>query len=245
MIPRSNEIRFEVTTKCNKHCHICPREKLTRKIETMDFELFRKLLDKVLTETTQYNTVTFSGYGEPTLDITLAQKMRYAQSKGFKILLLTNNHKANYGVPTRYSVVLENEIAYIARDNGNIISIEIWKPHNWIYGRNYRKIQKKRLKTCGRPYNGPLEIQVNGTVKMCCFDFDGRLQLGDLKIQTLEEIFTKPFSHNNLMCSVCDQLNPDRKGTLIYSSEYDNEKRVKLTSTVYEQMIGGNGNAKV
>ena len=50
-IPLNDDIRFEITTKCNYNCLICPRDKLTRKIETMSFELFKELLDKILKET--------------------------------------------------------------------------------------------------------------------------------------------------------------------------------------------------
>jgi molybdenum cofactor biosynthesis enzyme MoaA len=41
MIPESNEIRMEVTTKCNYRCIICPREKLMRAIDTMDLGFFK------------------------------------------------------------------------------------------------------------------------------------------------------------------------------------------------------------
>jgi len=77
MIPESNELRFEITTKCNYNCIICPRGKLTRKIETMSFASFRHLLDKIISETGQYNTITFPGMGEPLLDETLDEKIIY------------------------------------------------------------------------------------------------------------------------------------------------------------------------
>ena len=76
MIPKSNEIRFETTTKCNYNCIICPRDKLTRKRETMPLNRFKYLFDKVINETSQYDTVTFSGFGEPLLDPTLDEKIK-------------------------------------------------------------------------------------------------------------------------------------------------------------------------
>ena len=75
MIPESNELRLEVTTKCNYACIICPREKLTRKKETMSYELYKYLLDKINTETSQYDTLTFPGLGEPLLAETLDHKI--------------------------------------------------------------------------------------------------------------------------------------------------------------------------
>ena len=56
-------------------------------------------------------------------------------------------------------------------------------------GRDYRTIKKEQLKTCGRPFNGPLQVQVDGTVNMCCFDYNGKLLLEDLNAQSLAEIF--------------------------------------------------------
>ncbi len=64
MIPENNELRLELTTKCNYDCIICPREKLTRKRETMSYELFKYIFDKINTETSQYDTLTFPGLGE-------------------------------------------------------------------------------------------------------------------------------------------------------------------------------------
>ena len=91
MIPVNNDMRFEVTTKCNYNCIICPHNQLTRKIETMSFELFKLLLDKILSETKQYDTLTFPGMGEPLLDETLNKKIEYAKQKKIKnILILTN-----------------------------------------------------------------------------------------------------------------------------------------------------------
>ena len=51
--------------------------------------------------------------------------------------------------------------------------IEAWRPHNWVDGRSYRDTREvKQIKTCGRPEKGPLQIQVDGTINMCCFDFN-------------------------------------------------------------------------
>jgi hypothetical protein len=49
VIPENNEIRVEMVTKYSYVCVISPRDKLTRKIETMSPGLFKYILDKVLT----------------------------------------------------------------------------------------------------------------------------------------------------------------------------------------------------
>ena len=311
MIPKNNDIRFETTTKCNYNCVICPRDKITRKIETMSFDLFKKLFDKISQETEQYDALSFPGMGEPLLDKTLDKKIEYAKKrkKDISVLILTNGSLLTpkrfkeleglgvtsvrvsfYGNdPESYSQVHGvKDKDLFNRVRGNLVKmsqiktstkllltfnvvdgcnkdsveewinfwkdkvdlIEVWQPHNWVDGRNYRKIQKEKLKTCGRPFKGPLQVQVDGTVNMCCFDFDGKLTLGDLKKQSLKEIFSSSlyrkivkshksgdFKGSGLICENCDQRNKDKSDVMIYNSKFNIDERVKMISTTYEKVI--------
>lgn len=309
MIPKSNEIRFETTTKCNYNCIICARDKFQRKIETMPLERFKNLFDKIIAETSQYNTVTFSGFGEPLFDETLNDKIKYVRSKGFEVLILSNASLLTakrfkeiedlgvksirisfYGMsPEAYSLVhgisdlnrfnkVKENIVEIARMRKkteiiltyNVVEginssetnswiefwkdrvdlIEVWRPHNWVDSRNYRIVQNKKLRTCGRPWNTPLQIQVDGTVNMCCFDFNGKLLLGDLNKQTLMEIFssdnfnkilhyhvTGDFVDSNLICENCDQRNRIKSDVMIYNSKYHIDDRVGKVSTTYSNLL--------
>ncbi|MBF0216003.1 MAG: SPASM domain-containing protein [Candidatus Omnitrophica bacterium] len=130
--------------------------------------------------------------------------------------------------------------------------LEVWRPHNWIDGREYRVVQSEKLKTCGRPFNTPLQVQVDGTVNMCCFDFNGQLELGDLRTMTLEEIFKSPrylkirschesgeYEGSGLICENCDQRNKDKSDVMVYNSKYDIKERVKQVSTTYSNVIDG------
>ena len=65
MIPRNNDIRFELTTLCNYDCIICPREQLKRPKTTMPTAMFQRLLTAVLAASDQYRLLTFAGLGEP------------------------------------------------------------------------------------------------------------------------------------------------------------------------------------
>ena len=128
--------------------------------------------------------------------------------------------------------------------------IEVWRPHNWATAVNYREVQENKLPSCGRPFNGPLQIQVDGTVNMCCFDFDGKLTFGDLKTQSLKEIFqtaffkkiqqchtTGDYKGSNLLCENCDQRNADKSDVMVYNSKFDLQERVKLTSSAYSKLV--------
>lgn len=308
MIPTNNEIRFEVSTKCNYNCVICPRATFKRQLEIMPTGKFKSLLDKILSETSQYDTLTFSGFGEPLLDSTLEEKIKYARSKNLDVLILTNASLLSierfkkldalgvksirvsfYGASTQtyanvhrppnkdmFTAVRDNlvEISRIKKNTGllftyNIINnvndkevddwinfwepkvdlVEVWRPHNWVDGKNYRQVQNEKLKTCGRPWKGPLQVQIDGTVNMCCFDYNGQLLLGDLNKQSLEEIFssvpfnkilrcheTGIFDGSNIICENCDQRNKIRLDVMVYNSKFDIKKRVGKVSTTYTDL---------
>lgn len=309
MIPKSNEIRFEVSTRCNYNCIICPREKLTRKKETMSLKLFKELFDKIRKESGQYDTLTFPGMGEPLIDRSLGKKIEYAKKKNFTVLMLTNaffltvdkfkeleEHGLDsirvslYGdTPESYKKVhrvlaagtfekIKKNLTKISKMkrstqllltynvvegindsetqqwidywSGKADLLEVWRPHNWAGGRGYRNVQKKKLKTCGRPFNTPLQVQVDGTVNMCCFDFNGELLLGDLRTQSLKDIFRSPmfkkivkchtsgnFKNSGLICEYCDQRNADKSDVMVYNSKFDIKERVKKVSTTYTDVL--------
>jgi MoaA/NifB/PqqE/SkfB family radical SAM enzyme len=309
MIPKSNEIRVETTTKCNYNCIICPRDRFLRKKETMTLEKFRMLFDKIISETPQYDTVTFSGFGEPLLDPTLNEKIRYVKQKNFNVLILSNGslltvHRFKeleslgvnsirislYGMsPSSYSLVhglsdttkfekIMHAITQIAKIKKttriiltyNVIDgvnsedtekwieywedrvdlIEVWKPHNWVDGRNCRVVQEEKLNSCGRPWTTPLQVQVDGTVNMCCFDYNGKLLLGDLNTQSLHKIFssknykkieychtTGDFASSNLICENCDQRNKNKSDVMVHNSRFKIKDRVGKVSTTYSDLL--------
>ena len=153
-----------------------------------------------------------------------------------------------------YNIVDEyNEAAldsWIEYWESKVDLLEVWRPHNWVDSKNYRTVKSEKLKTCGRPFNTPLQIQVDGTVNMCCFDFDGKLLLGDLKKQSLKEIFESPMyrkivNHHNsgdyknsgLICENCDQRNADKTDVMVYNSKFDINERVGKVSTTYTDLV--------
>jgi uncharacterized Fe-S cluster-containing radical SAM superfamily protein len=125
--------------------------------------------------------------------------------------------------------------------------IEIWKPHNWVDAYDFRKDPIVKS-TCGRPWNSPLQIQVDGTINMCCFDYNGKLLLGDFLRQSLNDIFTgKPFNelkkchanealnNSEYICSKCDQ-RMEQEDAIIYNSQFESRDRLNRTSTNYKKV---------
>lgn len=113
--------------------------------------------------------------------------------------------------------------------------VMVWKPHNWVWARDYRK-KTKRRKTCGRPFNGNLTVGVDGRVSICCFDFNKTVTIGDLNKQSIMDVKEKSpvlkeicrmhknldFDKHDYLCKNCDQTFEGCEDILVYSS---NDKR--------------------
>jgi len=123
---------------------------------------------------------------------------------------------------------------------GHCDYLEIWRPHNWGGARSYRKPNRAK-RTCGRPFNGPVQIQADGTIIPCCFLTNSELVLGSVHDDTIADILNgnkyedlrrKHWDGDlsGLPCEFCDQLNEEPESPLLYSNR-DPEKRVGRTST--------------
>jgi hypothetical protein len=130
-------------------------------------------------------------------------------------------------------------------ESKNIDFLEVWKPHNWAYGKSYRFLKPfKRKNTCGRPANGPIQIQADGKMIVCCFDFDGRLNVGDTYWDNIETILKDTRFDiirerhargdlSGLICDKCDQLNIEDESPLLYSSRDATRTVGKTSSTKF------------
>jgi len=129
---------------------------------------------------------------------------------------------------------------------GRADDISIWKPHNWSDGRGYRELCSGQKKvTCGRPSKGPIQVQWDGLVVPCCFDYNSSIVLGDLKKQSLKEVINSP-EYNLLrqahasgdftkfaFCDSCDQLRK-REDVLVFSTI--KQAKVGAVNTTYEKV---------
>jgi MoaA/NifB/PqqE/SkfB family radical SAM enzyme len=130
-------------------------------------------------------------------------------------------------------------------------AVEIWKPHNFGDGRDYRARSEDKT-TCGRPENGPFQIQWNGEVIPCCYDYNNHIVLGNAFEQGVLEILNSPkyrllrFAHRAKefgmfpYCDQCDQLRP-HADALIYTNRHNlpPEEAVKLSNTDLYNLVDG------
>lgn len=132
-------------------------------------------------------------------------------------------------------------------------AIEIWKPHNFGDGRGYRaRLDDSHKSSCGRPENGPLQIQWNGEVIACCYDYNNQIILGNafetpvLEILNNEKYRLLRYAHRMKQfsmfpyCDQCDQLLP-HADALIYTNRHNlpPEEAVKLSNTDLYDLVGG------
>jgi hypothetical protein len=139
---------------------------------------------------------------------------------------------------------------WIERWEGVADHLEVWRPHNWVDGRRYRSIAGERIASCGRPASGPLQVQVDGTMNVCCFDFDGKMVIGDLGRQTFTEILEGPElrrvrglhaagrADELALCAVCDQREPPsrKQAHLLHCSRSPAPDRILRTSSGMERL---------
>ncbi len=133
-------------------------------------------------------------------------------------------------------------------------AIEIWKPHNFGDGRDYRfrEGDLERKTSCGRPENGPFQIQWNGEVIPCCYDYNNQIILGNAFEQTVLEILNNEkyrllrYAHRMKKfgmfpyCDQCDQLLP-HADALVYTNRHNlpPEEAVKLSNTDLFDLVAG------
>lgn len=110
--------------------------------------------------------------------------------------------------------------------------IDIWKPHNWGGGKTCPQLPVDKI--CKRVMEcNDIQICTDGSVLPCCFDFNRKLNLGNIKNESLKDIlfgeklkalqnaflFGK-ISDSSYICKNCDQIR-DRSDALIYCSDKD------------------------
>ena len=131
-------------------------------------------------------------------------------------------------------------------------AIEIWKPHNFGDGRSYRqRYEEVGIKTtCGRPENGPFQIQWDGEVVPCCYDYNNQVVLGNAFQQSVLEILNNDkyrllrVAHAEgkfdlfPYCNQCDQLLP-HADALVYTNRHNlpKEVAVKMSNTDLHNLV--------
>ena len=206
-----------------------------------------KRAEKILKAGLDEIRISFYGMGSDTYN-TVMQGLDFETTKNglLKFIKLRDEHNFKTKIQISYLTLPENE-----KDEQHfrefweplVDAIEIWRPHNFGDGRDYRdRIEVKT--TCGRPETGPLQIQWDGEVIPCCYDYNNKIVLGNAFEQPVLEILNEKkyrllrYAHKaglfNLFpyCDQCDQLLP-HSDALVYTNRHNlpAEEAVKLSNT--------------
>jgi len=209
-----------------------------------------KRAEKILEAGLDEMRVSFYGMGKDTYN-TVMQGLDYDKTRNglIEFLALRDRLGSHTKVQLSYLTMPENakdEQAFKDFWEPRVDAIEIWRPHNFGDGRDYRDRDKDvAVKTsCGRPESGPLQIQWNGEVIPCCYDYNNKIVLGNAFDQPVLEILNGfkyrllRYAHElkkfNIFpyCDQCDQLLP-HADALVYTNRHNlpAEEAVKLSNT--------------
>ena len=194
--------------------------------------------------------VSFYGMGKDTYN-TVMQGLDYDKTHDglLSFIKLRNENNFKTKIQLSYLTMPENakdESSFKSYWEPLVDAIEIWRPHNFGDGRDYRERHDglEAKTTCGRPENGPLQIQWNGEVIPCCYDYNNKIILGNAFETPVLDILNGPkyqllrYAHRNKefnlfpYCDQCDQLLP-HADALVYTNRHNllPEEAVKLSNT--------------
>ena len=85
-----NILQIESTAACNMGCSFCPYPLKTDKTTKMNIDDIKMIIDQINPEDKNFRYITFSQFNEPLLDSRIFELIEHVQSKGFKVLMITN-----------------------------------------------------------------------------------------------------------------------------------------------------------
>jgi MoaA/NifB/PqqE/SkfB family radical SAM enzyme len=212
----------------------------------------RKLMESGLSEM----RVSFYGMRPETYNAVMQGLDFNRTLKGvLEFLRLRDEMKASTRVQISYLELPENKSdtdAFREFWVPKVNAVEIWKPHNFGDGRDYRNRVPDQKTSCGRPENGPLQIQWNGEVIPCCYDYNNQIILGNAFEDGVLDILNGPkyrllrHAHRQKQfgmfpyCDQCDQLLP-HADALVYTNRHNlpPEEAVKLSNTDLYNLADG------
>lgn len=262
-LPR--QLAIETSAFCNAKCIMCPAEAMSRAKGFMSLDLHREVVDKVGEWNAPITIISHAGLGEPLLDKTLCQKIRYEKKviKDVQVAVYTNGSllsekmsqmliaegldqlsislnafrkktyesvvKLNYdrtilnihkflelnrtaGSPVKVHVSLiptelhsHEEIKDFRRYWCKVADRVIVPPFiGW--GGHFEQDENKKQWPCRYLWE-VFQVDWDGTVKMCCEDFDSRYPLGHIGEKTPMELFNSPRMKKQRLSQVKGNFN--------------------------------------
>jgi MoaA/NifB/PqqE/SkfB family radical SAM enzyme len=234
-LPLFNYIEIETLNKCNGTCSFCPvnRNLDPRPLAKMSEDTFRKIIDN-LAKLNYSGTVAYYSNNEPLMDNRIIEFIKYGVSK---IPNAQHNLFSNGTLLTeeKFQALIDCGLNYLLIDNYNDklkmnpniqkiydkyvkekfsmnCKIDLRFNNQTLSNRggtspNKHKSPKTLTVSCWHPFI-QLIIRADSGVSLCCMDALGKVTLGNVDEQTLEEIWFGE-KHINILKSIRKNLRND------------------------------------
>lgn len=244
-VPLFDHVEIETINRCNGVCAFCPvnSNNDSRVFSVMPEELFKKIIDELAELKYEGKLACFSN-NEPFLDPDILDRLKYAREKlpNARMHLFTNGtvlslDKFIIAIEYLDELIIDNynqeleliknnrTIADYCEENVELkrkVTIVLRKPNEVLTSRggdapNHKKDSRYESARCALPFK-QLIIRPSGEVSLCCNDAMGRDTLGDLRTQSITEVwYGKRFKEvrealykgrgNWEHCKYCDTIN--------------------------------------
>jgi len=214
--------QIEVTSRCNLRCKYCVHPKMLREKVDMDWETFEKAIAwaKICVHNGTQNELNLAGIGESTMHPDFCNHMRHARMElGLAPLIIIASN----------GVSLKEEHVKTAADFNIKIAVSLHRPEkagpavelckrygvlwgvsadpstaaiNWAGQLDWHV--SAPTTECGWVAQGRIFVTSKGDIETCCLDGDGKSIIGNIHIDKMEDIVTKPYS----LCDTCHLKHP-------------------------------------
>ncbi len=237
--PRLSAVAIEINSGCNRKCEWCPNSIASRpQNKLLEDTLFYNIIDQ-LVAMKFHGQITFNLFNEPLLDTRLATFIAYTRKHlpSSVIYLNTNGdiltlemwthlreQGMDYAKISQYDGQFNNNIRTVMerldKNERKHFRAYIFKPSQ-INNRAGLIATTSKLplkKFCSRPFY-QLCITYEGKVVLCCNDYYGQVQIGDIRTNRIKDIWRNDIfvryrktlrkgNRGNLaLCKTCDLLN--------------------------------------
>jgi radical SAM protein with 4Fe4S-binding SPASM domain len=209
--PRLVSVAVEINSFCNRKCINCPNHDYSRPVAYLESDLFYKIVDD-LAEMKFNGRFTFNLFNEPTLDKRLPEFITRVKEKLPAVFtnLNTNGDLLNRStwLNLRASGLDSALISqYDGKLNENIVKLledVSSKERKHMFVRVFdverhcsnvgglikvnKNIQLPLKRSCWRPFH-QLAVNYKGNVQICCVDYFSSIELGDIRNQSIMEIW--------------------------------------------------------
>jgi cyclic pyranopterin phosphate synthase len=216
------DLDIEINTSCNRRCSCCPNSIYDRGLlkneELMDEKLFKKIIDE-LAEIQFDGRISPHLYGEPLLDKRLSDFVVYIKKKIPKSQIRIFSNGDYLTVEMYHRLVNAGVTAFFVTQYGPSVPKPIKELTEYLKTNRNKNVQFKYRKftevtplfnrggeiklqminpipRCKHPHN-PLAIDYEGNIILCCNDYHSTIIFGNLRNNSLIEIWnSEPYRNS-------------------------------------------------